>query len=170
MAFNPDIDGHVIWDYMHLMAANATTPEKREFFVEWMYSLMTIFPCEECRGHLIPKLLGNPVEYYSNTNISLLYYTWKLHDEVNTDLNKPLEQRITYPQLFEKIFNRTNLHKVNNKYVDPKTIVATAEEAKNKDCKSCGKAPSEIVKRDFSEFREKQRKTFMAKNSSLGKR
>lgn len=95
------------------MAANATTGRKRELYVNWLNSLKESFPCEKCRLHLIKNLeeptadgsVGpGPVEPYSKSNVSLFRHSWKLHDTVNRQLNKPKEQSLTFEQAFEVYF------------------------------------------------------------------
>jgi len=105
MSFDPNRDGHFIWDYMHLMAANATTPEKRIQYMNWLNSLKVSFPCEVCRLHLIDNLDALPVESYGNTNISLFYHSWKLHDTVNRQTKKSADKFLTYEQSYEKWFH-----------------------------------------------------------------
>lgn len=113
MSFQPLKEGHILWGYMHVMACNATTPRKRELYVNWLNSLKESFPCENCRLHLIKNLeeptadgsVGpGPVEPYSKSNVSLFRHSWKLHDTVNRQLNKPKEQCLTFEQAFEIYF------------------------------------------------------------------
>lgn len=106
MSFNPHRDGHIIWNYWHLQMANAVTEEKRRYAVAWINSQKIVFPCENCRIHLIDNLEKLPAEPYMKSNVSLFYHSWKLHDMVNEQLGKPLENRLTYPQAFEKYFGR----------------------------------------------------------------
>lgn len=111
--YNPEQDGPTMWRVIHLMACNAVTPRKRELYVNWLNSLKESFPCEKCRLHLIKNLeeptedgsVGpGPVEPYSNSNVSLFRHSWKLHDTVNRQLNKPKEQCLTFEQAFEIYF------------------------------------------------------------------
>lgn len=107
MSFDPHRDGHIVWHFMHLYAANAVTETKRRHYVDWLNSLKEVFFCEVCRVHLVSNLDQLPVEPYMKSNVSLFYHSWKLHDTVNGQLNKPTEQRLTYPQAFEAYFGRS---------------------------------------------------------------
>ncbi|MBA3756598.1 MAG: ERV1/ALR-related protein [Nitrosomonas sp.] len=136
MAFNPIQDGPTLWRTIHLMAANATTARKRELYVNWLNSLKEVFPCEKCRLHLIKNLeeptadgsVGpGPVEPYSKSNVSLFRHSWKLHDTVNQQLNKPMEQRLTFEQAFEIYFKTKVPTAVTNaEKVEQKAVVAPA--------------------------------------------
>lgn len=105
MSFDPHRDGHYVWDYLHLMAANAITVEKRKEYVDRLNGLKIAFPCENCRLHLISNLEQLPVESYANTNISLFFHSWKLHDTVNKQTKKNPGQCMTYEQAYEKWFH-----------------------------------------------------------------
>jgi hypothetical protein len=107
MSFDPRRDGAKIWTYWHLMAANAITPKKREFVVNWVNSQKDVFPCEICRQHLVGNLEALPVEPYSNTNVSLFLHSWKIHDTVNKQLKKPESQRLSYEEAFAIYFPNT---------------------------------------------------------------
>lgn len=106
MAFNPAKDGSIIWSFLHLMAANATTDRKRELYVQWLNNLKETFPCEICRVHLIKNLEELPIEPYSKTNVSCFYHSWKLHDTVNGQLHKSQNRCLTYEEAFEKYFGK----------------------------------------------------------------
>lgn len=107
MSFNPNRDGSKIWTYWHLMAANATTPKKRAFLMNWVNDQKDVFPCEICRQHLVGNLETLPVEPYGNTNVSLFLHSWKIHDTVNKQLKKPTEQCLSYEQAFAIYFPNT---------------------------------------------------------------
>jgi hypothetical protein len=174
MSFNPDDDGHHIWNFLHLMSANAVTPEKRTLYVQFVNGLKIAFPCEKCRLHLIDNLEVLPVEPYSNSNISLFRHSWELHDLVNSQLNKPLKQRLTYPQAFMKWFKRPlEAHEypqieasnerimVSNGHVDtPKALTPAGSQ-----CTTCGKQKVQNTPLpSFNEHRAKQRQIFKTKN------
>jgi len=68
-----------------------------------------MIPCEKCRLHFIENIKNHPVEPYAKSNISLFYHSWKLHDIVNQQLNKPSKQRLTYEQAFELYFGKSQV-------------------------------------------------------------
>lgn len=174
MSFDPNRDGHYIWDHMHLMAANATTPEKRALYVQMINNYKICFPCEVCRKNLVDKLEGNaekkivafPVEPYSNTNVSLFYHSWKLHDKVNEALNKPIHQRLTYDQAFDKWFPAESPHATDNAVETQRVMVSTGNHTPvPTQCKSCGSRVVQNSKVDYAEFRKQQKRGFLPKNN-----
>lgn len=124
------------------MASNATTERKRELYVNWLNSLKESFPCEKCRLHLIKNLeeptadgsVGpGPVEPYSKSNVSLFRHSWKLHDTVNKQLNKPKEQCLTFEEAFEVYF-KTKVPVTTP--VDEKPIVQKAKSSRSTSIKT----------------------------------
>jgi len=109
MSFSPGVFGPIYWQYAHLTSATATTKEKRKLYVEWLNNLATTLPCEKCRLHFIENIKNHPVEPYAKSNVSLFYHSWKLHDIVNQQLNKPMKQRLTYEQAFEIYFGKSQV-------------------------------------------------------------
>jgi len=192
MSFNPHIQGGIVWNYWHLYAANAVTEEKRANFVAWVNSQKIIFFCETCRIHLIANLEQLPVEPYMKSNISLFYHSWKLHDMVNAQLNKPVEQRLTYPQAFEKYFGRPppTVEEETRKQSQPApsrveagtqrvdndgnqrfmtraghSTASSTSTGRPTPCASCAKIQVENgPKIDYDQFRKSRRKVYEAKN------
>jgi hypothetical protein len=110
MSFSPDVWGNAKWRCLHVAAAAATTKEKRKIYVEELNNFAITLPCEKCRLHFIENIKNHPVEPYAKSNISLFYHSWKLHDIVNGQLNKPTKQRLTYEEAFEFYFGRSSVH------------------------------------------------------------
>lgn len=185
MSFNPSTDGSIIWSYLHTMAANATTEEKREMYISRLNGLKVDFPCENCRRHLVQNLDTLPVEPYSNTNVSLFLHSWKLHDIVNEQLHKPMSQRLSYDQAYAIYFKTkasTSSHSGTTAYRPvnaprqhaprQERYMASAarpehgvEEQSTPMCTSCGSGPvEEPVNQNFTEFRHQQRRTYGPKN------
>ncbi len=166
MSFNPSTDGHIIWNFIHLMAANAVTPAKREFYVNTINGFKISFPCEFCREHLITNLESLPVEPYSNNNISLFYHSWKLHDTVNGQLKKPANQRLTYDQAFAKWFpNQTP--PPSSAPTQPENPMAEIRNNQSSSpvCTSCGNNVVESAPVDYTQFRKIQKRGFLRKNN-----
>ena len=104
MAYDPRFFGSIYWARLHIASATATTKEKRRIYVEELNNMTITIPCEKCRLHFIENIRDNPVEPYSKNNVSLFFHSWKLHDIVNEQLNKPKKQRLTYEEAFERYF------------------------------------------------------------------
>lgn len=175
MSFNPDEDGHIVWDYGHTMAANATSKIKRERYVSWLNSLKDVFPCEKCRKHLIVNLNKFPVEPYMGTNVALFYHSWKLHDIVNGQLNKPDAQRLTYEQAYAIYFKtkeNAGTHKVQayNTTEDYQRYIVAAgkNEADKPLAGSCTGCQEEIIEEikipTYTEHKKAQRVKYLPKN------
>jgi len=159
MSFNPHKHGHVIWNYEHLMAANATTAEKRRIHVERINNYRINFPCEVCRIHLLQNLEDLPVEPYSTSNVGLFYHTWKLHDMVNAQLNKPMESRLTYEQAFAIYFPQVDTN-------DNHEAIAVAAPNAKPHCHSCAGSQKVVnTKVDYTEYRKQQKRVFNSKNA-----
>jgi|SRR5579885_2196131 len=109
MSLPPTFWGPSAWTMIHTLSSTATTKEKRRLYVEWLNNLTITIPCEKCRLHFIENIKNLPVEPYSKSNVSLFYHSWKLHDIVNEQLNKPKKQRLTYEEAFEKYFGKAKV-------------------------------------------------------------
>lgn len=168
MSFNPAKDGSKIWEYMHIMAANAITPRKRELYVQWLNSLQETFPCDICRVHLITNLEELPVETHSNTNVSLFFHSWKLHDTVNKQLHKSQNRCLTYEQAFEKYFGKPQVLNANAASVaeveQPRHVTSASKQESPQKCTACQAGAHENTKQTFDQYRAQQRKVFTAKN------
>lgn len=170
MSFIPANDGSKIWEYMHIMAANAITERKRELYVAWLNSLKEIFPCEVCRVHLVSNLDDLPVEPHTNTNVSLFYHSWKLHDTVNKQLHKSKNRCLSYEEAFEKYFGKPQVLNSNAAPAapeEPERHLASSPKPSDhapQKCTACNAGAQENTKQSFEQFRSKQRKTFTAKN------
>lgn len=166
MSFNPLRDGHMIWNFIHLMAANAVTPAKRELYIQTINGFKISFPCEICRLHLITNLEELPVEPYSNTNVSLFYHSWKLHDTVNAQLNKPSQQRLTYEQAFAKWFPSQSPTPTTTAPEPERPLVSAGNSnMAPSTCSTCGTNKVQNSKPNFTEFRKQQKKSFLSKNN-----
>lgn len=167
MSFDPEVDGHVIWAYWHLAAANAVTPEQRAALVQWVNNQKEVFPCLNCRNNLNRHLSENPIEPYSHTNVSLLYHSWKMHDTVNRMLNKPLSQRLTYEQLFEKFFpgEQPHMGMRSQKQIPMNLAPGTQEAPPHGGCPTCGGQKTQNSAPTFNEHRKLEKRRFVSKNT-----
>lgn len=160
MSYNPHFFGPAIWKTMHVMAASATNPRKRELYILWLNSLTETLPCDKCRLHFIENLKNDPVEPYSKNNISLFYHSWKFHDTVNQQTFKAESKRLNYDEAFEMYFGKPKALADNqeNHNIVEKSGVCEGD---------CGSDKIFIEleqKNDFNDFKRKQNKKFINKN------
>lgn len=184
MSFNPQFFGSSEWRSLHVAAASATTEEKRRLYVERLNNLSITLPCEKCRKHFIQNIADLPVEPYANTNVSLFYHSWKLHDTVNQQLKKPKEQCLTWEEAFEVYFGKppppnNTVEDYFPEYNSPpsnfrpsteieKQVVQMHEkhlQENHSNCKNCGGTVKyESKKQSYEDFRAQQRRKFINKN------
>jgi len=125
---------------MHLSAANAISERKRQFHMMWLNSQPEMFFCSKCGNHLKGNLEELPVEIYSSTNVTLLYHSWKLHEMVNDQLNKPASGRLTYPQVYEKYFGK------------PLTVINAVEEEEEREIEESNNQAIETANHNLDQW------------------
>ena len=88
---NPKIWGPGVWFNIHLLAAKATDVETKEFFVQYINTLVKNLPCIECRKHATKYLRDNLlISYLTDSDPEGLFrWSWTFHNFVNTRLSKP---------------------------------------------------------------------------------
>lgn len=92
---NPVIVGPGVWFSIHLTSKDATTPEKKKHFIQYMQQLSEEFPCLKCRNHIQDYLKDNSFDdFYTIINeegddVGLFKWSWIFHNTVNTRLGKP---------------------------------------------------------------------------------
>jgi len=184
MSHNPNFFGPAYWRSLECEASAATTEEKRKLYVERLNNLTITLPCEKCRKHFIQNIADFPVEPYANTNVSLFYHIWKLHDTVNQQLKKPKEQCLTWEEAFEVYFGKppppnNTVEDYFPEYNSPpsnfrpsteieKQVVQMHEkhlQENHSNCKNCGGTVKyESKKQSYEDFRAQQRRKFINKN------
>jgi hypothetical protein len=80
--------GPCFWRTIHSFAA-VYTPAAKEAFLQFIYSLVGVLPCQVCRDHYKRNLMQLPLtdEYLKDAN-NLFLWTFLLHDLVNKQLGK----------------------------------------------------------------------------------
>ena len=83
--------GRSTWDTIHGLAATYDRPSKKQAFINYMYSLTDLYPCDMCRNNLLTHLTTDlPLEdRWFKSNVSLFTWTFMLHNIVNRDTGKP---------------------------------------------------------------------------------
>lgn len=82
--------GPPVWTTLHMFAASYK-PESCSSFKNFIYSLPDILPCQTCGDHLRKNLQRYPPENYMRNNHELFFWTYFIHDLVNQQCNKRLE-------------------------------------------------------------------------------
>lgn len=88
-----DFWGPVLWTLIHLLALASVRPE---YFIEFLWILTRLLPCDYCKNNLITKLKSHPPEKY----IEILFkYSYIVHDLANKHITKihPAEPKISPP-------------------------------------------------------------------------
>lgn len=80
--------GPPTWSLIHSLAA-AYDPSQSQAFKVFMNSMVTLFPCKECRKNLKKKLeVTIPMDNYLGSREDLFLWTYIIHDMVNQHINK----------------------------------------------------------------------------------
>lgn len=82
------------WHYLHVLAANYPDrpTEADKYAMRWQVAgLAQFYPSSNCRAHLRRKLLDNIEPVAVNSRADLSAWFCRLHNLVNTDLGKPLQ-------------------------------------------------------------------------------
>ena len=84
----PSFWGPSLWKVIHSIASNSIHKEQREDFKFFIYELINVLPCPLCCINLSNNLKILPIDNYLTSVEDLLYWTYKLHDLVNQEINK----------------------------------------------------------------------------------
>jgi hypothetical protein len=80
------------WNAIHTLAFYAKTKEEQASAAYAIRTLCRHFPCKSCRQHAHDYIKTHPID--SN---NLFKWTWKFHNAVNKNLNKPtMSYKIAY--------------------------------------------------------------------------
>ena len=92
---DPLIFGIGIWFSIHIMAAAATTAERKKAFYIFIRTLVAALKCPTCRKHAMEYVKENPPEEFPYTtdeegnDITLFEWSRIFHNVVNKRLGKP---------------------------------------------------------------------------------
>jgi len=78
----PEYIGPGVWWSLHTLAADATTPEKRAFLMNYIEIIKTKFTCDKCRNHFILFCNTNDISMIK-TNEGLFKWTYDCHENAN---------------------------------------------------------------------------------------
>src|SRR4030042_5313532 len=80
--------GPGIWFKIHMDAIKATTLSLKESFVVNINALCDGFRCKTCQPHFRKFINENPLKKYFDIKDGIFQWTWELHNDVNSRLNK----------------------------------------------------------------------------------
>lgn len=78
--------GPPIWSTIHIMAASYK-PSAAFSFKAFLEALPDLLPCPSCGEHLRKNLEEHPPDKYMRNNHDLFFWTYVLHDTVNSQCN-----------------------------------------------------------------------------------
>lgn len=88
--------GKGFWMCIHLTGADATSPEKAQFYCDWLRMIISKLPCGDCRNHAAEYITLNPPELAEDAFI----HSWRFHNTVNRRLKKPEMDYSTAAQMY----------------------------------------------------------------------
>jgi len=96
--------GPPIWKTIHILASTLR-PENASEFKKFLETLTHLLPCEKCKRNLKEKLKNFPIDAYLFNNDDAFFYTYVLHDMVNTSINKADKKQPKESPSFDEIKN-----------------------------------------------------------------
>jgi predicted nucleotidyltransferase len=129
--------GPTMWHFLHVMSFNypdSPTKDDRQHYKQFIYMLGNILPCKYCRINLKKNLKQMPLtnkDLLNRHNFSL--YIYKLHEKVNTLLNK--KSGLSYNDVRERYeYFRSNCFKEKKVINNKKTKKNKKKNKKEKGC------------------------------------
>lgn len=119
--------GNRQWYWYHIMSY--TSPEQidiknKKFYLELIYLMTMLLPCQKCNDHFTEYLKNTPVDFKSRDTMVKWFNT--AHNFVNKSLNKPIISLEDSNKIYLKDSESTNLESDNLE------ILATNNETQNK--------------------------------------
>lgn len=177
MSYSPAFFGPPLWKIIHAFAASATTQDKRNEYKKFIETLTLLIPCDTCRIHYIENLKEHSIEPFMASNIQLFYWSWKLHDTVNKQTNKPAEQCWSYDQAKLHYFgkpksmeNNKGAFETQSRSVKVQSSNKTSVTQQKRECTDSCDVPNIVNVKKLSEKQTPEikiikKKTFSVKNA-----
>ena len=131
--------GRNVWILLHSSAAALKTDEEVKTFKTMWESMVQIFPCPNCKEHLVDMLkdpnLSNKYKE-SNTPQDINIWLWDVHNRINKRLNKKIFSPIDSKQI--RTITTTHLERGMNR--------RQIKQAKIKDINEIAKINNEIMR------------------------
>lgn len=96
--------GNPAWNFLHSVAmgyVDSPTPQMKEAYKNFFYSLVAILPCPSCRTNYLRNLKQIPIEKYLNNRRNLSLWVYKIHNLVNDEKNVPVSVRPSFEKVYE---------------------------------------------------------------------
>lgn len=103
IALPPTVWGPIFWNTIHIVALGYSptpTEEEKRAAKQFYESLQYLIPCPICRVHYKANLAEMPVDPALGNRSDLIEWTWRMHNKVNVQLDKP---EITLDQFLDHI-------------------------------------------------------------------
>ena len=111
--------GRNIWILLHSSAAALKTNEEVKTFKTMWESLVKLFPCPECKGHLVSMLKDpNLSRKYksSNTPQDINIWLWDVHNRVNRRIGKRIFNPVDNKQI-QKIVDKRSKEEIKKRNI-----------------------------------------------------
>lgn len=82
-----DFWGPPIWTTLHILAY-CYDPKHKDEFIEYMWLLTLLLPCDYCKKNLETKLKKYPPERYTKSSGQMFYYSYIIHDLANQHITR----------------------------------------------------------------------------------
>jgi len=109
MHIPPEVWGPFFWNTIHLVALgypSEPTYVDKKAAKDFFESLGRLIPCPICRDHYTANLKEMPITSSLDKRRDLLTWTIKLHNKVNTLLNKPEKTEMEVLAYYEALGKR----------------------------------------------------------------
>jgi len=82
-----DFWGPPVWATIHILAATLK-PENSADYVQFLWLLTKLLPCDVCKINLAAKLQKIPPEKYMTNNRDAFFYSYLIHDLANRHISE----------------------------------------------------------------------------------
>ena len=103
IGMGPSIWGPILWSAMHIVTlgySTQPTEEDKQAAINFFESLVVMIPCPICRAHYKMILDKDSVKNHVSSRSELIFWVFTVHNQVNTQLNKP---EITLEQFIQNL-------------------------------------------------------------------
>jgi hypothetical protein len=115
---DPNIWGPHAWMFLHTITLNypkTPTEQDKQNYKNFFNNLLYVLPCANCAHNYQLHLKKYPIHNFLNTRNHLIKWLIKIHNEVNTILNKPQFSYSEFKKKYKSIYNNQD-NPLFNKY------------------------------------------------------
>jgi hypothetical protein len=125
--------GPPIWFTIHVLAS-MLKPKNGNVYRLFLECLECLLPCTVCCGNLTKKLKKFPPEIYMLCNHDAFFYSYCLHDMVNSDKNIKNQKESKNSKTRTNFKNRDNIHNSSSKSPNYDSIKSFYFRGASQDC------------------------------------